>query len=97
MYGSIEDIVKQCHEEGLAVSIKVTGKEQFISGIQSLKFKEDLKLVQVTPYTLYGRPLEDTIILLAEIEKVTPLFLRFNDPFYARLRKMKSIIKSVSS
>ena len=92
MYYDIETIVVQSLKHGNAVLLKLKGKEPIACGIQNFVDKGDLKMVELKPETLYGKPIEETVIHIGEIETLQLLMAIYDDPMYVKLRRIKKTI-----
>lgn len=54
-----------------------------------------IDFISVKPWTLHGNYVERRIFYLHEIGKVLPLKARYNDPFFVKLRNIKSTIRKI--
>jgi hypothetical protein len=95
VFGTITDIINESQRTGMAVSLKLFGRDPFATTVIRIVDKGDIKMAEISPVTLYGKPVNETIIHIHEIEKVAPLFVLFNDPVYVRLREVKKIIRDM--
>lgn len=87
----IEELLLRSLKEGLAVSITVKNKPPLYTAISDLKNNGRMKMVVMMPETLYGYQIEETVILLDEIEDAHSLNVYYDDPLYVRLRAIKKI------
>jgi len=94
---SLEQEILEYSKSGIAVTIHVAGKQPFATSIKKFYYQNDLKLVELNSETLYGQPITDTVLHIEEIIKIVPLFVRFSDPFYARLRALKRNVLRIKS
>lgn len=83
--------------KGTAVGIKLKGSDEFIvSCVVNLQSGENHeKWIEIKPYTLYGKPINETIISLSNIEKIVSYSVRFDDPLYVRLCEIKGRILGI--
>jgi hypothetical protein len=89
----IEAIVTHSLKHGNAVLLKLKGKPEAIPcGIANFRDRGDLKLIELNHETLYGKPLDETVILLTEIETLQLLVAIYDDPMYVKLRRIKKTI-----
>ena len=93
----IERMLLDSLRSGSAVGIKVIASNQVVAtAVTGMYIREDgQKCVMIKAFTLYGNPIEVTRIELAQIESVTPLTVRYEDPIYVSLRKLKALIKGI--
>jgi hypothetical protein len=87
------DTILSCWKGNRVISIKTKNREPLITAIDRVVDKGDLVLIQTKPFTLYGKEINETVIHLEEVEEVVPLFAKYNDPSYVRVREMKMRIK----
>lgn len=89
----IESIILHSLKNGNAVLLKLKGKPEAIPcGIANFRDRGDLKLIELKSETLYGKTLEETVILLNEVETIQLLVAVYDDPMYAKLRRIKKTI-----
>lgn len=91
----IEEVIQQSHQKGIAILIKIHGKKPFVTAVEEYIDKGSLKLIVLKDHTLYGLPLEETVIHLHEVEGITPFHVYYNDPVYIKVREIKKLIKKV--
>lgn len=88
-----QSIIVHSLKNGNAVLLKIKGESDAMPcGIANFRDRGDLKLVELKPETLYGKTLQNTVILLSEIETVQLLVAVYDDPLYAKLRRIKKTI-----
>jgi hypothetical protein len=86
----IEHYVQWSMLREMAVSIKLRDySEPLITCITNFLEETNPAIVEIAPSTLYGEPIQNTRIPIDQIEKVTPLAVKFSDPMYTRLREAK--------
>lgn len=91
----IEEVIQLSLTKEMAVLLKLKGCDPIVTAIESFINKEDLKLIQIKPETLYGQTINETVIHLQEVESIAPLFVSYNEPVYVKLRQIKKLIKQI--
>ena len=97
MITDIEGMLTDSWRNGNAVGIKVIASNQVVAtAVTDIYIREDgEKFIMIKSFTLYGNPIEVTRIELSQIESVIPLSVRYEDPIYVSLRKLKALIKAI--
>jgi hypothetical protein len=89
-FSDIEEQIIRSQTHGTVLSIKVKGySTPFVSCVKNFLQSAEIKVVELMPENLYGNPIEKPQILLSEIERITPIGVNYDDPFYVRLRNSK--------
>ena len=89
-FSDIEEQIIWSQVHGTVLSIKLKGvSAPVVSCVKNYLQSAEIKVVEVMPENLYGHPIENTKILFAEIERITPISVNYNDPFYVKIRDSK--------
>lgn len=91
----IEEILHIGIQHGLGFSLKLTGKPVVFVGVEKYDKKRGLNLIELKPLSLYGSRIDDTVFHISEIERIGVLSVLYEDPVYARLRKLKTMINAI--
>jgi hypothetical protein len=91
----IEEILKLGIMHGLGFSLKLKEKPVQFVGVEKYNSKLGLNLVELKPLTLHGTRITETVFHISEIERLAVLNVLYDDPVYAKLRKLKSMISAI--
>ncbi|HYG17987.1 MAG TPA: hypothetical protein VD816_03625 [Ohtaekwangia sp.] len=82
---------------GMAVGIRLRQSNVLIAtAVIALDTLDDRnRWIQIKPYTLYGYPVQQTIIQMTEIESVIPFTVHYDDPVYVKLRMLRAKIFNI--
>lgn len=91
MTSRIENILMDSLTSGTAIGIKLKGSDKVIfTAVDSCDLNStETKTIQIKPVTLYGEPVDSTVINLDEIQSVIPVEVRYDDSVYVKLRQLK--------
>jgi hypothetical protein len=79
--------------KGTAVGIMLKGSNELIvTAVVNLNMQVYPQWIETRPYTLYGSPIQQSVISLSEIESVIMLTVNYDDPLYVRHRELKAKI-----
>ena len=92
MKSKIENILINSFLTGTAVGIKLRDSDVLIAtavtNLDTLNVMDNW--IEIRQYTLYGYPVERTVIHANEIESVIPFTVHYDDPVYVRLRELRA-------
>lgn len=97
MPATTEELIRaftQSKERGTATGLRINGRSSLlITSIEELVDIPESSYIVVNTISIYGEMIASTRILIADIEKVLCLRVRFNDPFYVRLRSLRKNVQ----
>jgi hypothetical protein len=94
----IERMLTDSLRSGNAVGIKVFASNEVVAtAVTEMYIRDDgEKCVMIKSFTLYGNPIDVTLIELSKIESVIPLSVQYDDAIYVSLRKLKALITAIA-
>jgi hypothetical protein len=79
--------------KGTAIGIKLKNNNALIvTAVASLNMQIYPQWIETRPYTLYGSPISQPVMLLSNIESVLLFSVNYDDPLYTRHRELKAKI-----
>jgi hypothetical protein len=92
-----ERLLMRSLSHGTAVGIKLKDADDLIvSAVTDFSPRADHeKWIEIKPYTLYGKPVQEHVFPLHRIEYVVSYSVRYDDPLYVRLREIKRRILGI--
>ncbi|HYG04017.1 MAG TPA: hypothetical protein VD927_16340 [Chryseosolibacter sp.] len=80
-------------ESGNVVAFKVKGNEKTVlTAVDDVRAN---RIIVLNPVSVYGVPIEESVLHLEDIENIRVYNARYTDPIYVRIRELKNNIDQI--